>query len=133
MRAPARGLGVAALGELHLVHGGCACGGVSYACEVERETCNCSCDLCRRSAGSAFQSWVNGARQSLVVRGRTSSWQSSAHATRHGCAHCGSPLFLFERDAPDVVEVCAGTIAAPDGITGARQAWLEKRPGWGRA
>jgi hypothetical protein len=116
--------------QLHRVHGRCACGGVSYTCAVEDETCNCSCDLCRRSSGSAFQSWVNGDRRSLVVDGETVGWESSPHASRHGCARCGSPLFLFERDEPEVVEVCAGSIAAPDGIVSVRDACVEKRPRW---
>jgi hypothetical protein len=119
-----------ALAQLHPVSGRCACGRVSYACAVESQTCNCSCDLCRRSSGSAFQSWVNGDRASLVVEGETMTWQSSAHAARVACRHCGSPLFLFENDEPAVVEVCAGTIDPPDGITSARQSWQDKRPGW---
>jgi len=119
------------LGTLHPVRGRCACGAVSFTCAVESQTCNCSCDLCRRNAGSAFQSWVNGDRHSLAFSGSLTSWQSSDHAVRQFCASCGSPLFLLERDEPDVVEVCAGALEGPDGIVSARYAFTAKRPRWG--
>lgn len=116
--------------ELHDVTGRCACGQVAFTCRIETETCCCSCDLCKRSSGSAFQSWVDGDRASLKVTGRVDSWHSSDHATRHFCPACGSTLFLFEQGEPDVVEVSAGTIDAPDGILGARHAYAHRRPGW---
>ncbi len=118
------------LQAVHAVTGRCACGQVSYACAIEGEVALCSCDLCRRSSGSAFQAWVNGARASLHVTGETASWTSTTHATRHFCAGCGSPLFLFEVDEPAIVELCAGSIDAPDGIAGARHAFVDKRPAW---
>lgn len=118
---------------LHAIAGQCACGTVTYDCEVEREVVLCSCDLCRRSSGSAFQGWVNGRRASLVVHAATAQWASTSHAVRHFCASCGSPLFLFERDEPNVVEIAAGTIAEPDGIECARdsKAYAASRPTWG--
>lgn len=119
-----------ALEELHAVTGRCACGSVAFSCSIEGQTCNCSCDLCRRNSGSAFQSWVNGARSSLLVKGEVQSWASSAHAERQFCRACGSPLFLFEHDEPEVVEVCAGAIDQPDGISSARQSFASKRPQW---
>jgi len=41
---------------------------------------------------------------------------------------------LFELDEPEVVEVAAGTIDAPDGIVSSRisRAYEGKRPPWGR-
>jgi hypothetical protein len=110
------------LEDLHPIAGRRACGRVSYSCSVEREAALCSCGIYRRSSGSAFQAWVNGARASLVVTGDDPKvWASTDHATRHFCGACGSTLFLLERDEPDVVEVAADTIDAPDGITSARR------------
>ena len=123
-----------ALEQLHPVTGRCACGTVTYACSIETEVALCSCDICRRSSGSAFQAWVNGARSSLSTSGSTARWASSDHATRHFCVACGTTLLLFERDEPEIVEVAAGTIDAPDGIISSRisQAYEAKRPPWGR-
>ena len=119
---------------LHPVTGACACGAVRYACAVESETALCSCDLCRRSSGSAFQAWVDGSRASLSVTGELGTWASTSHATRSFCRACGTSLFLFERDEPEVVEVAAGTIDAPDGITSARisRTYADKCPAWAR-
>lgn len=120
------------LEDLHPVTGRCACGSVTYRCLVQSEAALCSCDICRRSSGSAFQSWVNGNRASLVVNGATASWASTEHAKRHFCPTCASTLFLFERDEPDVVEVSAGRIDVTDGITSARRstAYVGKLPAW---
>jgi len=121
------------LQELHPVTGRCACGRVTYECAIESEVALCSCDICRRSAGSAFQAWVNGARSSLATHGEMDSWASTDHATRHFCRACGTTLLLFERDEPEVVEVAAGTIDGPDGIVSSRisRAYEHKRPRWG--
>ena len=123
------------LKELHGVTGRCACGQVTFACSVECETALCSCDICRRSSGSAFQAWVNGSRASLLIVGETGSWASTTHADRRFCPGCGSSLFLFEQDEVDVVEVAVGTINAPDGISSSRmsRAYRPKLPLWGHA
>ncbi len=109
-----------ALGALHDVTGRCACGQVSYCCAVESQAVLCACDLCRRNSGSAFQAWVDGRRASLILTGETSQWASSDHATRHFCTSCGSALFLFERDEPDVVEIAAGTLDEPHAVSSSR-------------
>ena len=108
------------LGPLHAVTGRCACGQVTYRCDVEAQAVLCACDLCRRNSGSAFQAWVNGQRASLRMTGETSQWPSTDHATRHFCKSCGSTLFLFERDEPDVVEIAAGTVDEPHGVASSR-------------
>ena len=108
------------LGPLHAVTGRCACGQVTYRCDVEAQAVLCACDLCRRNSGSAFQAWVNGQRASLRMTGETSQWPSTDHATRHFCKLCGSALFLFERDEPDVVEIAAGTVDEPHGVASSR-------------
>jgi hypothetical protein len=122
------------LKELHPVTGRCACGCVTYGCSIENEVALCSCDICRRSSGSAFQAWVNGTRSSLATSGVTESWESTDHATRHFCGACGTTLLLFEHDEPDVVEVAAGTIDGPDGIESSRisRAYAGRRPSWSR-
>ena len=55
------------------------------------------------------------------------------YTVRHFCASCCSPLFLFERDEPDVVEIAAGGIDEPDGIECVRdsKAYAASRPSWG--
>lgn len=120
------------LKALHSATGRCACGAVTYACSVESETALCSCDICRRSSGSGFQGWVNGTRKSLAVQGALSSWASTDHSRREFCPRCGSTLFLFERDEPEVVEVATGTLDEPDGVTSNRvsTAYAHKRPAW---
>ena len=118
------------LGALHPATGRCACGQLTYACAIESEVALCACDLCQRSSGSGFQAWVNADRARLSVSGQTASWASTTHAVRHFCATCGSPLFLFEADEPAVVEICAGSIDAPDGIKSSRHAFTQKRPAW---
>jgi hypothetical protein len=122
------------LGQLHAVTGRCACGAVTFSCLVESETAICSCDLCRRNSGSAFQGWVDGERASMEVDGAVSSWASTEHASRHFCRHCGSALVLFERDTPAVVEIATGTLDEPHGIISARvsQDYAHQRPSWAR-
>lgn len=120
------------LSTLHRARGRCACGHVSYSCDVEGETALCSCDICCRSSGSAFQGWVNGDLRSLKVTGSTASWNSTDHASRHFCTRCGSALFLFEQGEPLVVEIATGTLDQPDGVTSARYSsdYAHMRPAW---
>ena len=120
------------LEEVHSVTGQCACGRVTYRCDIESEVALCSCGLCRRSSGAAYQGWVNGVRSSLNIGGMTKSWASTDHATRHFCAACGSTLFLYERDELEIVEIAAGTVDAPDGIASSRiaKAYRDQRPRW---
>src|ERR1700761_1245587 len=116
----------------HAIDGCCACAKVRYTCAVETDVVLCSCDICRRSSGSAFQAWVNGRRASLVVHGDTAQWASTPHAVRHFCAACGSSLFLFERDEPEVVEIAAGSVLEPHGILGSRASaeYAGQCPSW---
>lgn len=67
-----------------------------------------------------------------MVQGALGSWASTDHARREFCPQCGSSLFLFERDEPNVVEVATGTLDQPDGVKSARvsKAYAHKRPTW---
>ena len=77
---------------------------------------------------------MNGDRAALHVNGTLASWASTEHAVRQFCVNCGSTLFLFERDEPDVVEIATGTIDEPRGILSTRisRAYADRFPDWAK-
>lgn len=59
---------------------------------------------------------------------------TTEHSVHQFGTRCGSPLFLFERDAPTVVESATGTLDEPHGIVSARVllGYAHQRSGWAR-
>ena len=117
-------------GALFKTSGACACMAVRFQVLLESSVALCHCELCRRTSGGPLQGWVNGVRASLTHSGKTTTWRSSSHATRHFCGRCGSSLFLFEDEAVDMVEVAVGALEDQAAITSHRVGFRDGRPPW---
>lgn len=74
------------------VTGGCLCGAVRFASEVEaREVRVCACSQCLRQNGGPWYDVPS--TLDVSWQGRPAVFRSSDHATRGFCAACGSTLF----------------------------------------
>ena len=97
----------------------------------------CHCTNCKRRTGSAF-GFSSYFLKSGVVRvegeTRTYSFHNTRQAhdqQRHFCAHCGTTLFWYRSDAPELIGIAAGCFAGAElaqprfsAAHGSREKWL---------
>lgn len=110
---------------MHL-HGSCHCGAVAF--ELESDTPipyqRCYCSICRKTGGSEFMINLGGDRSTLVVRGEEHTRAYRAMLERDGervpsghhrvfCTTCGSALWAWHEDWPELVHPVASAIDTP--------------------
>jgi hypothetical protein len=112
---------------MHL-DGSCHCGAVRFQCEAYAPVpyLYCYCSICRKTAGGSGSAINLGARAAtLHVDGREHLGVYSAairddegqcrisSGQRHFCLRCGSALWLFDPEWPDLVHPHASAIDTP--------------------
>ena len=102
-------------GEITAFTGHCLCGAISFrgTFDAGHDLKACHCGQCRRWSGHY---WAAILPISLEIRGAPAWYRASDIARRGFCATCGSSLF-WQREGSDVIEVAAGAIDAPTGLT----------------
>ncbi|MEQ8966270.1 MAG: GFA family protein [Azospirillaceae bacterium] len=108
---------------MHL-EGSCHCGAVRFAVEAYAPVpyLRCYCSICRKTAGGggfainlgayAATLTVEGEGSAIgVYRARIDGRQSTGE--RRFCARCGSALWVFDPDWPDLVHPFASAIDTP--------------------
>ncbi len=138
---------------MHL-EGSCHCGAVRFQVESHEPFpfMRCYCSICRKTAGGGGHAINLGAdNRTLQVQGRenlgvyrariTKDDGSTGQSTgqRHFCRDCGSALWLWDPQWPDLVHPHASAIDTPLPVPpehthlmlGSRAAWVEPdiRPG----
>jgi hypothetical protein len=93
--------------------GSCLCGSVRYSLvQKPIEIFNCHCNMCRKSNGTAYATWVGVHRGDLLVQDKQScltKYKSSKQVTRSFCKICGSSLF-FDHKKDTLIWMTAGTL-----------------------
>lgn len=112
---------------MHL-EGSCHCGRVRFRCEAYAPVpfLQCYCSICRKTAGGSGSAINLGARAaSLEVDGREhlGVYQATirdddggcriSSGQRHFCTGCGSALWMFDPQWPDLVHPHASAIDTP--------------------
>ena len=112
---------------MHL-QGSCHCGRVRFRCEAYAPVpfLQCSCSICRKTAGGSGSAINLGARAAtLEVDGREHLGvyharirEDDGHCRissgeRHFCTGCGSALWLFDPQWPELVHPHASAIDTP--------------------
>ncbi len=118
------------------LEGSCHCGAVRFTVEAPHPVPyqRCYCSICRKTAGGGgFAVNIGALAGTLEVEGRESlsTYQSSARMERTFCAVCGSALWGYSPDWPDLIHPHASAIdtelpVAPTHVhmmTGARAGW----------
>jgi len=96
----------------------------------------CSCDSCRLACGMEWIEWafvptvdITLDEDGKVPFSRDFStlkhYRSSGRATRHFCGTCGATVFWDGDERPQLIDVAAGLLDAPEGARA--ESWLE----WG--
>ncbi len=110
------------------IEGSCHCGNVRFRCEAYAPVpfLQCYCSICRKTAGGSGSAINLGARaNTLEVEGREHLGVYRAKlgegdgtcrissGQRHFCTGCGSALWLFDPEWPDLVHPHASAIDTP--------------------
>lgn len=95
--------------------GHCLCGKIRFdgTYDAGHDLKACHCSQCRRWSGHY---WASIDPQSLTIKGVPKWYRASDVARRGFCGECGSSLF-WQRDGSDIIEVAAGAIDSPTGLT----------------
>ncbi|SEI89792.1 Uncharacterized conserved protein [Sphingomonas sp. OV641] len=117
-----------------LMTGGCQCGRVRYAAEIESDDAYlCHCRMCQRATGGVSIAYVNVPAGKLRWESGPDWYRSSAIAHRPFCSGCGTPLgFAFLQDAENV-DVTIGSFDDPQrfkpkhhyAVESMHEAWLD--------
>jgi len=122
--------------------GGCACGLIRYECSADPVmSVNCHCRDCQRASGSAYAADIvvpiTGWK---LLTGSPKVFDKKADSgntvSRGFCGDCGSPLFVTELVAPDIITINVGSLDEParytptgDWWTSSAQPWDHMNPG----
>jgi len=84
--------------------GGCQCGRVRYAVEVEDfDACACHCRMCQRATGNVFVALKTVPQGRLRWTGAApDEFTSSPFARRGFCRECGTPLTFAYTDSETI-------------------------------
>jgi hypothetical protein len=106
------------------LEGSCHCGAVSFRVESHEPVpfLRCYCSICRKTAGSGGFAInlgadngtldVTGQDNVSVYRARLEDGSTSS-SERSFCRHCGTALWLWDPNWPDLVHPQAGAIDTP--------------------
>jgi hypothetical protein len=112
--------------------GGCLCGQVRYAVDLEEDDISdyCHCRECRRASGAPVVAWVQlSPRRFQVTSGTAKAFTSSQQATRWFCGECGSQLYMTDA-ADHSVGICIATLDDPNLAQPKMHSWFSERLSW---
>ena len=97
------------------INGGCLCGTVTFAGDVDIAfAANCHCKDCQKATGAAYASIVFVSEQDLDIQGETSRFEhrSDRGSVLHKvfCPKCGSPLFTKNSAREGLIGVRLGVL-----------------------
>lgn len=96
----------------------CSCGQLSVTCEGEPVRISmCHCLECQKRSGSTFAAQARWPREKVTVKGNATQYvrigDSGNKATFHFCPTCGSTVYYWISDVPDVIAIAIGAFADP--------------------
>jgi hypothetical protein len=111
--------------------GGCACGGLTFRAAGEPKRVGlCHCMTCRKTGGSAFNTFVIYPADQVTITGRRQGWSATPETERFFCPVCGSQVFDRDRQGEDEIEVMLGAFDAPNLFAPTYEAFAKHREAW---
>jgi hypothetical protein len=113
--------------------GGCLCGAVRYRVTGVVRAGYCHCRMCQKASGAPVVVWLMvPAERYEMVRGKVSTYHSSAGSYREFCGNCGTQLFSRRYEAPNEVDINLATLDHPEMLvpqyhiyTASQMPWLD--------
>jgi hypothetical protein len=116
--------------------GGCLCGAVSYECADPQSIFLCHCLDCQKASGSSHMPVAFTPRALFSSTGETRAFavkgEAGSTVRRAFCPTCGSQVFGFVEELPDLVIVKMGTAIDPPDVPVGAVIWTETAPKWAR-
>lgn len=100
-----------------MLKGRCYCGAVRYETTgTPTQESVCQCSICRRTTGAPFVAWFSVPLSSFTLSGDTTTFQSSAAASRRFCAKCGTQLTFYSSHHPDLIDITTCSLEHPEQV-----------------
>jgi hypothetical protein len=118
------------------VHASCHCGAIRYEATVDPgATAICHCADCQKLTGSAYRVSVPARGGSFrLLLGAPSVYikvgDSGARRAQAFCGNCGSPLYTYDADAPQIVGLRVGCIDERASLIPRNQKWCASALAW---
>ena len=108
--------------------GGCQCGRVRFAVEVESDDAYlCHCRMCQRATGGVAAALKQVPRDAVTWTGAEPDRYSSSPIAKRGfCAACGTPL-TYEGEGADGMDLTVGSFDDPGAFYPVSHAGVESR------
>ena len=91
----------------------------------------CHCRMCQRNSGAPVVAWVTFPTTDFEwTAGKAAEYLSSAHATRHFCAACGSYLVFSSTNSPEEISVNTASFDTPEAFPPRKHIFVESRIPW---
>ncbi len=115
-----------------MIEGGCFCGKVRYAMEdTSYLSANCHCTMCRRVHAAPYVTWlVVPVDKFRYLTAKPAQMESSATGTRYFCSACGTHVACVNTGHPEIVDVSAGSLDAPERFEPTYDAFSDTRLAW---
>ena len=115
-----------------MIEGQCLCGLVTYRYHADIEkTIICYCEHCQRAQGSVF-GWNSALDKSKFEISSgikfLKEYFHSPHKARVFCQECGSPIYSYRVDLPEVIRFRLGTVTSGQLPAPTEQAFLVYKP-----
>ena len=114
------------------LRGGCLCGAVQYEVADEFDyALICHCSQCRRATGSAFKPFGGIRKEKLALVAGQDLVMRYGDETGHDahCARCGSLLWSWLRDSPNV-HVTYGTLLDTPTLSPTAHIYVGSKASW---
>ncbi len=118
------------------VHGSCHCENIRFEAEVDpQQTTICHCTDCQNLTGSAFRVSVPAREGSFrLVAGKPTIYvktgDNGARRAQAFCPACGSSLYTYAADHPDIYGLRVGCIAERQALVPTAQKWCRSALPW---
>jgi hypothetical protein len=118
------------------IDGGCYCGDVTYEATVDAERVGiCHCTDCQTFSGSAFRTGALASKDHFrVLTGKPKIYvktaQSGGKRAQAFCPECGTQVYSFAPDDPQVFSIRIGTARQRDQLIPSAQIWCRSAQPW---
>ncbi len=108
-----------------LLEGSCHCGAVKFCIESPEPYpfMYCYCSICRKTAGGGGYAInlgglsgtleVEGEENVSIYQARINEQRNPSSVRRHFCGHCGSALWVYDPDWPELIHPFASAVDTP--------------------
>lgn len=117
-----------------MFEGSCLCGGIRYRLSAEPGDFGyCHCASCRKAGGAGHSANAPIGRADFHLERGTAllrEYESSPGKVRAFCSHCGSPIYAYQRAAPDVLRLRLGSLDTPFQRQPLAHTWVSDKAQW---